>query len=249
MRTTTFALALMLSVPAVAAAQEWADYQNNADGFKITMPGQPTVSNTTWTSEHGYTLPGHVYRVDRGNEHYVITVIDYRAIEQQGIERARQCQPPANICTGNDNTGPGFWKHDARGGTIYASHKFMQRDAKLTDFVWAQHDRVEGVELQLTNPDQSRTFAFITMHDMRLYMAEATIPKGGPPGTLLQTSVSFVDAAGTPLAYQHLYANEFHGMGIYPPPPRGAVPRGGAERGGGAGARGGGGRGGNAQQP
>ena len=35
------ALALSLAVP--AAAQEWTEYQNIQDGFKIVFPGQPKV--------------------------------------------------------------------------------------------------------------------------------------------------------------------------------------------------------------
>src|SRR5262245_65888019 len=112
MRTIPFILLFLISISGVAAAQEWADYQNNQDGFKITIPGTPMVSNTTWMSEHGYPLPAHVYRVDRGAEHYVITVVDYRPIEKLGQGRADACVPHANICTGNANTGPGFWKHD-----------------------------------------------------------------------------------------------------------------------------------------
>lgn len=264
MRTIPFVCLLIVSIPGVGAAQEWADYQNLQDGFKITIPGTPTVSNTTWTSEHGYPLPARVYKVDRGGEHYSITVVDYRPIEKLGQARADACVPHANICTGNDNTGPGFWKHDVRGGTIFGAHSLMKREGvKLTDMVWAQHDRIEGIELQLTNPDQSRTYGYIAMHDMRLYVTEATIPRNYPPATLFQTSMEFVDPAGKTLAYQWIYSNTFHGMGLYPPPPLGGVPPGGAERRGGAapaagregapagrggGAGGRGGRGGNDQQ-
>ena len=123
MRTTTLVLAFILSVSGIAAAQEWADYSNPRDGFKITFPGQPTVSTTTWTSEHGYTLPGRVYSLDKGKEHYSVTVVDYTGIEQLGIERAKGCPPRANVCTGNDLGGLGFWKHDVRGAVVYASHK------------------------------------------------------------------------------------------------------------------------------
>jgi hypothetical protein len=226
MRRTLFVVAFILSVPALAAAQELGDYQNNADGFKVILPGQPTMTSTTWVSEHGYTLPAHVYKVDKGPEHYSILVVDYRPIEQMGINRAtKECPPRENLCTGNANTGPGLWKHDVRGVLVYASRKLMQRDGvKLTDFVWAQHDRVEGQELQLSNPDGSRTFAFVAAHDMRLYVSEATVPKNYPPATLFQTSMSFVDKDGKPLAYQIIYSNMYHGMGVYPAPPQGAVP-------------------------
>src|SRR4029077_1244367 len=140
MRTTTLFVAALLALSGVAAAQEWADYVNTKDGFKITFPGQPTVGTTTWTSEHGYTLPGRVYSLDKGKEHYSVTVVDYTGIEQLGIERAKGCPPRANVCTGNDLGGLGFGKPAARGAVVYASHTLMQRDAKLTDFVWSQHD-------------------------------------------------------------------------------------------------------------
>jgi hypothetical protein len=225
MRTTTLVLAVILSTSGAAAGQGFEEYQNNADGFKITIPGKPTISNATWTSEHGYPLPAHVYTVDRGREHYSITVVDYRGIEKLGKDRADHgCPIRTQICMGNANTGPGFWMHDVRGAYVYASRKFMERDAKLTDYVWAQHDRIEGQELQLTNnADQSRTYAYVAMHDMRLYVTEATVPKGSPPATIFQTSMTFVDKDGNPMRYNGYYNNTYHGMGVYPPPPRGAV--------------------------
>ncbi|HEY3162268.1 MAG TPA: hypothetical protein VGJ78_25095 [Vicinamibacterales bacterium] len=233
MRTTTFVVAALFALSGVAVAQEWADYSNTRDGFKITFPGQPAMSTTTWTSEHGYTLPGRVYTVDKGREHYSVTVVDYSGIEQLGLERAKQCPPRANVCAGNDLAGIGFWKHDVRGALVYASHKLMERDAKLTDFVWSQHDLVEGHELQLTNnSDQSRTYAYVAMHEMKLYIVEATVPRNAPPATLFQTSMGWVDKDGKGIRYQIIYSNEFHGMKVYPVPPV----AGGAPAGGGAGA-------------
>lgn len=225
MRTITLVLAVILSVSGAAAAQEFDEYQNNADGFKITIPGKPIVSNGTWMSEHGYALPSHVYTVDRGREHYSITVADYRPIEQMGKDRADHgCPIRTQICMGNPNTGPGFWMHDVRGALVYASHKFMERDAKLTDYVWAQHDRIEGNELQLTNnADQSRTYVYVVMHEMKLYVTEATVPKNSPPATIFQTSMSIVDNDGKPMQYTGYYSNTYHGMRVYPPPPRGTA--------------------------
>ena len=43
---------------ACAAAQEWAEYVSTKDGFKINFPGQPKITDTTWTSQMEYTLPG-----------------------------------------------------------------------------------------------------------------------------------------------------------------------------------------------
>ena len=253
MRTTTFVFAFILSVSGLAAGQEWTDYQNIPDGFKIMFPGQPTVTNITWKSQQGYVLPAHLYSLDRGREHYSMTVVDYNGIEQMAIEHVKTCPAGAPVCNGNALTGTGYWKHDVRGATLYATLKLLQRDAKVTDLTWSQHDLVEGNELQLTsNADQSRTYAYITMHEMKLYIVEGTVPKGYPPATLFQTSMGWVDKDGNGIRYQTMYNNEFHGMPprLYPVPPHGggapAPAAGAAPQGRGAG----GGRGGaGAQQP
>ena len=72
-----FALAL---VGPVLAQDEWAEFTSRQDGFKITFPGTPKVEPITWTSQMGYPLPARVFSVDRGSEHYTVTVADYRGI-------------------------------------------------------------------------------------------------------------------------------------------------------------------------
>ena len=76
MRMTAFTLALMLSLSATAIAQEWDLYVSKQDGFKVDFPGQPKITETTWKSQLGYTLPGRVYSADKGREHYSLTVVD-----------------------------------------------------------------------------------------------------------------------------------------------------------------------------
>ena len=99
---------MLLSVCGSAFAQEWAEYQNIQDGFKIDFPGQPKVTTLTWKSEHGFMLPARVYSVDRGKERYSVTVVDYSGIEQMGIERAKSCPPGAEPCLGSDLAGIGL---------------------------------------------------------------------------------------------------------------------------------------------
>ena len=58
MRTTAVVIALVLSVSGRAAAQEeWAEYVNTQDGFKVDLPGQPKVTETIWKSQMDYILP------------------------------------------------------------------------------------------------------------------------------------------------------------------------------------------------
>jgi hypothetical protein len=80
---------------------------------------------------------------------------------------------------------------------------------------------VEGHLIQLTNnSDQSRTFAYVAMHENKLYILEGTVPKGYPEPGLFQQSLGWVDKDGNGIRYQSIYSNAYHGMGVYPPPPR-----------------------------
>ena len=240
-RATALLFALMFAVVMPATAQEWTEYQNIQDGFRVLFPGQPRMAEITWTSEFGYTLPARVYSAERGRERYSVTVVDYSPIEQQGIARRKACPPGAETCIGSDLSGPGHWKHDVRGALIYTTSKFLQRDAKLTHYLWNHQDLVEGHELQMTNnADESRTFVFIGMHEMRLYILEGTVPKGAPEPALFQSSAGWVDNDGNGIRYQTIYANQFYGLKQMPAPPRAGGGRGGGR----GGAQGQGGRGG-----
>ena len=223
MRITALLVVLLLSVTGSAVAQEWIEYMNPQDGFKVNYPGQPKVTETTWKSEMNYVLPARVYSSDKGREHYSVTVIDYSGLEQQGIERSKTCPPGNQQCRGNNVgvVGAGYWRQDERGAIVYATFKLLQRDVKLTNLAWEWQDMVEGHFVQLTNnADQSRTFAYIGMHEHKLYIAEGTVPKGYPEPGLFQQSMGWVDKDGNGIRYQTIYSNAYHGMGVYPVPPR-----------------------------
>src|SRR6266850_6008770 len=183
MRTATLVCILLLLIPGAAAAQEWIEYVDTQNGFKVNFPDQPKVTETTWKSQMDYTLPARVYSSDKGREHYSLTVVDYSGLEQQGIERSKTCPPGNQQCRPNAGPviGPAYWKQDERGAIVYATLKLLRRDAKLTGLSWEWQDMVEGHSIQLTNnADQSRTFAFVGMHQQKLYILEGTVPKGIP---------------------------------------------------------------------
>ena len=117
--------------------------------------------------------------------------------------------------------GFGYWKTDVRAALVWASWQFMQRDAKVTHYMWNFVDLVEGHQLQLTNNrDRSRTFVAIYMHANRLYIMEGTVPEGDPEPGLFQQSLGFVDADGNGIRYRDYYDND------YPPPARVGAPAG-----------------------
>ena len=241
------ALALTLFISTPLLAQDWTEFVSREDGFKLDFPGQPKVQDTTFTSEYGYTLPARVYSVERGRERYLMTIVDYNGIEAMGKERVKSCPPGAEPCHGSMNTGEGYWKMDRGGAIVFATWRFLQRDAKLTHMMWNFMDLVEAQQLQLTNnADKSRTFVHVSMHMHKLYILEATVPAGYPEPGLFQQSMGYVDKDGNGVRYQKIYSNEVYGLGDAPAPCYG---RGGGGQGGGGGRQGGGGgrRGGGAQ--
>jgi hypothetical protein len=227
MRATSWiasALTVLLWTPAIAQ-EEWDNFVFIEDGFEVNFPGRPRIQNTTWTSQYRYTLPARIYTASHGPEQYSVTVVDYRPAQQQGEERSKNCPPGAETCIGTQDgrqgliLGLGYWKMDVRGAMAFATFKFLQRDATVTDYSVQFQQVVEGYNLQLTNRDESRTFAYVTMHENRLYIFEGTTPKGSPPPALFQASVGFVNAEGKSIRYTDYYSNSVHGLRQYEPPP------------------------------
>ena len=221
MRLRPVVIALLVLLPRAALAQEWDEYTSLQDGFRLNFPGTPTITETKWTSQLNYVLPARVYSATKDRERYSVTVVDYSSIEQQGIERGKTCPPGNANCRANapEALGAGYARHDERGAIVYATFKLLQRDAKLNYLAYDWQDLVEGHIIQLTNnADQSRTFAWIGMHQQKLYIVEGTVPPDRPEPGLFQQSMQWVDKDGKGIRYRSIYSNSFHGMGVYPPP-------------------------------
>ena len=220
MRLKAVVVGLLLLSPRAAFAQEWDEYTSLQDGFRLNFPGTPTITETTWTSQLNYVLPARVYSATKDRERYSVTVVDYSSIEQQGIERAKTCPPGNANCRANapEALGAGYARHDERGAIMYATFKLLQREAKLDFLAYEWQDLVEGNIIQLTNADRSRTFAWVGMHQQKLYILEGTVPGNYPEPGLFQQSMQWVDKDGNGIRYRSIYSNSFHGMGVYPPP-------------------------------
>lgn len=201
--------ALVLAMSGTSFAQEWTEFSSREERFTCLFPGQPTVTETTWTSQVGVTLPARVYSGTSGAGRYSVTVVDYNPMERVLEEKSRFCPPGAETCAGIRDWGLGYWKIDVRGAVTYAMSKFLQRDVKITNMMANFADLVAGQELQLTNnADQSRTFASIYMHENRLIIMEATVPKGYPPPTIFQQSLGWLDENGARIRYDFINYNE-----------------------------------------
>ena len=202
-------LALVLVTSGSSFAQEWDDFAAREDRFAVNFPGKPTITETTWTTQVGVVLPARVYTGTSGAGKYSITAVDYNPMRRILEEKSRYCPPGAETCAGIHDWGLGYWKIDTRGAVVYAVSKLLARDVAITNMMANYQDLVAGEELQLTNKaDQSRTYASVYMHENRLVILEATVPKGYPPPTIFQQSLGWLDEEGRRVRYNVIYYNE-----------------------------------------
>ena len=196
------------AVPADTGGGDWEEIVSREERFTAVFPGHPAIEETTWFSQFGAVLPARVYSMRKGQSRYSATVVDYNPVERLLVERSRSCPPGANTCQGIADWGVGYWKTDIRGALFYVISKFVERDAKVTALTWNGIALVQGVEMRLTNnADQSRTFASIYMHENRLLVVEATVPRGDPPPVAFNESLNWLDEQGRPVRYQATYVN------------------------------------------
>lgn len=210
--------ALILVLAGPAAAQDWVEYTSKQDLFIVNFPGEPAVRAIDYPTEYGVTLPARVYTVEDRGSRYSVTVVDYTQAERLHTERAKDCQGYPNVCT-NRTT------NDLRGALDYAVFQFLQRNARVTYYGLGDTDRIEGRRVQLVNPDESRTFVAVYLHEYRLYILEGTVPENAAPPALFQQNVGIFDGNMDRVRYTTLYR---HGL---PPPPREPSPPGGRLRG------------------
>ena len=210
-------LAAVLMISTTAFAQEWIDYTSREDRFAVNFPSAPTIREFMYTSWREIKLPARTYTVERGREKYSVTVVDYTVAEAIHTERAKHCEVGAqNLCAGNGTSaqGVGGWKYDVLGAVDHASQEILMRGSTLTYLAWTAIDRINGRDIHLTNPDKSRTFVQMHMHENRLYIFEATVPPGAAAPLLFQQSPRLLDAVGRTVRYSDNYLN------LFPPPKR-----------------------------
>jgi hypothetical protein len=194
--------ALILSIATSAFAQEWIEYYSREDRFLVNFPAQPQVKTITYHTEYGLDLPAHLHSYEQGSTRMSVTVVDYSDVEKIHAERVKGCTLYPDQCT---NQG----QNELHGALDYAASSFIERDGKVTYYGYANSDRIEGRRVQLTNPDKSKTFAAIYMHENRLYIFEATVPGTAPPPALFQQSMGFLDKDGNRVRYKTPYSNSY----------------------------------------
>jgi|TARA_B110000483_G_scaffold242295_2_gene327684 hypothetical protein len=186
-----------LALSSLSFAQDWFEFTSSEDHFTINMPVEPSVEEISWPSEYGAVFPGRLYTSESGDRAYAVTVIDYKnALE---VHKAR-----TNTTAADGPVNYQYWRIDVIASVAYAATQFRNRGSEVTYDAWHHIERVYGHQLNLTNPDNSRSYVGIYLHKDRLYIVEATVPDGSPPQGHFQQSLGFNDEDGVRIRYQWL---------------------------------------------
>ena len=92
---------------------------------------------------------------------------------------------------------------DVRASVAYAAKKIRDRASTIEYDAYHYISRVDGHQLQTTNPDQTRTFAAIYRRESRLYVVDATVSANTTPPGMFQQSLEFIDENGEQVRYQN----------------------------------------------
>ena len=183
---------LLLVSTQVAAQLQWAEYTDESELFSVNFPADPVVVEGIYHSEYGAIFPLKTYTVEIDDYFYQATVINYSEAQQTYLEMTDRT---------DEGTSPRLWIYDQLGAMAFMAQKFRNRGGEVTFDAWHHIDMIEGHQLQITNPDKSRTFAGIYLHNSRLYVTEATVPPDALPQGLFQQSLGFLDEDGVRTRY------------------------------------------------
>jgi hypothetical protein len=224
-RLVAAAACVLLMARPLFAQKEWIEYKNLEDHFAINAPGEPMAEKTTWTSEYDSMFPEVIYRWTDGPNKYSVSVIDYSDSEAKYL---------ANHHT-EDFSAPAYWQIDILGSIQYAATKLyrMRPGVKITFDNFHYINLVTGHQLTVVNPDRTRSYVGIYLHENRLYILDATVAPNAPAPIIFQQSLEFLDNEGKSVRYRTYYFDKLPepkagrrgaGQGTQGPPPDPGAP-------------------------
>lgn len=196
MRRTIATLLAVLLASGTLYAQSWIEFVDRTDRFIVNFPGEPEITEISYTSELAAEIPARVYAVENAAGRYSMTVVDYTQaprVHQELCETLTDYE-----CDGNEVFT------EVRGAIAFAAWNYRKStQGEITYDAYAQVDGVPGHQLQITNPDGSRTFVAIHREARRLYVLEGTVAAAAPPPGLFQQSLGILDEQGRRIRYRY----------------------------------------------
>jgi len=165
-------LAFALFGPSASHAQAWVSYVSMEDHFAQWFPAEPIVEDVEWIDEDSNVRPARKYSAERNDGTYDLYAVDY--------------------------SEAGFTT--MRGSVAHTATKYRQM-GEVTYDAYAQLDRIEGHQLQITTEEGRRIFFAEFLHDNILYVLDANIPPRAAPPLQFQQSMQILDPQGVRVRY------------------------------------------------
>jgi len=165
----------LLPTPTYAAEDNWFTYGDADDRFAINLPGQPTVEESTYTSEFGSSWPARVHTLHHNGYIYRMTAAN---------------MTPSVLAEEGDGPSPGFEK---RGAMAYAATTLRGTGEVILD-TYDQLQVIPGHKLEVVLPDGSLNLVALHTHHEMLYILECISPQDALPGYEVQSSLELLNA-------------------------------------------------------
>jgi len=178
----------ILLVSSSALAQRFAPFESDQDRFRILAPGGTfDIETVDFETEYGIVVPARVHTAETDGGKYTLTVVDYTDSMELHKQRIEELDGVYLAVYG---------EVEVRASVAYAAKQIRERAASVEYDNYHYIGRVDGHQLHTTNHDGTRTFAGMYLLESKLYVIEATVNPGSPPGGIFQQSLEFLDDDG-----------------------------------------------------
>ena len=181
-------LASILLFSGSALAQRWAPFTDEDGKFRIMAPGGTfDIETVDFETEYGIVVPAKVHKAVTDQGAFTLTVVDYTDSLELHAKRLEELD---GIYLGV------YGEVDVRGSVAFAARGIRERAQSVEYDNYHYIGRLDGHQLHTTNPDGTRTYAGLYLLESRLYIIEARVNPGSPPGGMFQQSLEFIDEDG-----------------------------------------------------
>ena len=176
-------------VSSAAFAQRFAPFESMEDRFRILAPaGGFDIETTEFETEYGIVVPARVHKAETDGGTYTLTVVDFTNAAALHRELG------ANISV--------YGEVDVRASVAFVARQIRERAESIEYDNYHYIGRVDGHQLHTTNPDGTRTYAGLYLLESKLYVIDATVKPGAPPGGIFQQSLEFLDDDGNGIMFR-----------------------------------------------
>jgi len=182
-------MATIMLISSSALAQRFAPFVSEQDRFQILAPGGTfDIETIDFESEYGIVVPARVYKAETDQGMYTLTVVDYT----NAVDLHRELGAHISV----------YGEVDVRASVAYVARQIRERAESVEYDNYHYIGRVDGHQLHTTNPDGTKTYAGIYLLESKLYVIDATVNPGSPPGGIFQQSLEFLDDDGNGIMFR-----------------------------------------------